>query len=247
MLPRSAVPIRRDVIRLMAEHRDELAREHRVKTLSLFGSMGRDEAGPASDVDVLVDFRPGASLFTVAGLQLYLEELLGRGVDVVSRGGIKRQLRERILGEEVPVLDTAADGSLVVVAHNGGPGGAADQRPRGGSMAERDWKMRIEDMLEAIEAIQRYTAGMELNSFVADLLTVDAVAWNFSIIGEAERQVPPEVEARYPSVPWARMRAMRNELLHDYPTMRLEIVWETARDHLLPLIPVLREIFDREA
>jgi uncharacterized protein len=227
---------------VLAAHREELAGEHRVRSLSLFGSIARDEAGPGSDVDVLVEFGPRASLFTIASLQLYLEELLGRDVDVVSRGGIKRQLRERILGEELPILETAPDGSLAVVASEGGPSRPA----RGGAVAERNWKMRIEDILESIEAIRQYTAGMEFDAFEADDLTAGAVAWNFAIIGEAERHVPPEGEARYPAVPWAKMRSMRNVLIHDYPATDLTTVWETARDHLPPLVPMQREILEWE-
>jgi uncharacterized protein len=243
----SAVPIRReDVIRALAEHSEELAREHLVRSLSLFGSIARDDAGPASDVDVLVEFNRGASLFTMGGLQQYLVELFGRDVDLVDRGAIKRQLRERILGEEVPVLGVAPDGSLAAVATSGRPTEANDAQDREDGMAERDWKMRIEDILEAIESIDQYTAGMDLGAFVADRRTSDAVIWNFAMIGEAERHVPPEIEARYPDVPWAKMRAMRNVLIHDYPTINLAIVWETAQDHLPPLVPLLREILDRE-
>jgi uncharacterized protein len=243
----SAAPIRRDeVIRALAERREELAREHRVRSLSLFGSVAWDEAGPNSDVDVLVDFHPGATLFTMGGLQQYLEELFGRGVDLVSRGAIKRQIRERVLGEEVPVLDTAPDGSLAVVVREDHQIRSDGQSGRGAAMAERNWKMWVEDILEAIEDIRQFTQGMDFDTFFADRRTTLAVNHSFAIIGEAERRIPPEVEARYPAIPWANMRRMRNVLIHNYPDVNLTVVWETARDDLPPLVPMLREILERE-
>jgi uncharacterized protein with HEPN domain/predicted nucleotidyltransferase len=228
------------------EHAEELAREHRVRSLSLFGSVAHDEAGPASDVDVLVELNPPVSLFTLGGLQQYLEGLLGREVGVVLRTGIKRQLQERILSEELPVLVSGPDGGLVAAAREAESVGIVERRRRGGAVAERNWKMRIEDILEAIEAIAQHTEGLDFEGFVADRRAMAAVRYEFVVIGEAERHIPPEVEARYPSVLWAKMRGMRNVLVHDYPRVDPAVVWETARDDLAPLGAVLREILERE-
>lgn len=72
-----------------------------VASLSLFGSVARDEAGPASDVDLLVEFSRPVGLFEFAGLQEFLSDTLGRPVDLVTANGLKRQLRERIVREAV--------------------------------------------------------------------------------------------------------------------------------------------------
>jgi predicted nucleotidyltransferase len=56
---------------------------------AVFGSVARGEARPGSDVDLLVDFEPGASLLDHVGLFQDLEELLGVGVDVVTRRALK--------------------------------------------------------------------------------------------------------------------------------------------------------------
>jgi uncharacterized protein with HEPN domain/predicted nucleotidyltransferase len=244
---RSSAPIRReDVLRLLAEHREELRRDHRVRSLSLFGSVARDRAGPESDVDVLVEFNYPVSLLTMGGLQQYLAGLFDREVDLVSRDAIKPRLRERIFGEEMPVLAPAPDGSLMVVATDGLPGLASDHPGRGDAMAERDWRVRIEDIPQAIDDIARFTEGMTIDTFVADRRTVLAVNFSFAVIGEAARQIPSEVEARYPAIPWARMRGMRNVLIHDYHNTDMTVVWETARDDLPPLVPLLREILEQE-
>ena len=91
------------VIKIIAEHREELAAEFGVKSLSLFGSVVRDEATPASDVDLLVEFddRP-IGLFHLSRTQHYLESILGvSNVDLVLRDSIKPALKERILREAI--------------------------------------------------------------------------------------------------------------------------------------------------
>jgi|GEM_PF-1254019 len=88
-------------------------------------------------------------------------------------------------------------------------------------MPPRQWRLRVEDMLEAIHKIERYTTGMTPETFFAKPQTIEAVAYNF-IIGEAARHIPPEIEARYPEVPWLQMRDLRNFLAHEYPKVKPE-------------------------
>jgi uncharacterized protein with HEPN domain len=88
----------------------------------------------------------------------------------------------------------------------------------------RDWKQRIADILEAVERIQRYTSGMDLDSFSADDRTVDAVVRNITVIGEAARSVPDEVRRAHPEIPWDEMRGIRNVIVHDYFGVSLSIL-----------------------
>jgi uncharacterized protein len=83
-----------DVLTLegLRRHRAEIlrvARARRVHRVAVFGSVARGEAHPGSDLDLLVDFEPGASLLDQVGLFQDLEELLGIGVDVVTRSALK--------------------------------------------------------------------------------------------------------------------------------------------------------------
>jgi predicted nucleotidyltransferase len=94
---------RNQVLKIIADHREMLARDFGVKSLALFGSVVRDEANAASDVDLLVEFddRP-IGLFHLSRTQHYLEEILGiASVDLVLRDGIKPALKERILREAI--------------------------------------------------------------------------------------------------------------------------------------------------
>lgn len=66
-----------------------VARNRRAHRIAVFGSVARGKARPESDLDLLVEFEPGASLLDHVGLCQDLEELLGVGVDVVTRSALK--------------------------------------------------------------------------------------------------------------------------------------------------------------
>ncbi|MFZ1415066.1 MAG: nucleotidyltransferase family protein [Defluviicoccus sp.] len=90
----------------LKEKRQEILRiaaEHGAHNVRVFGSVARGEADENSDIDLLVAFEAGRSLLDHAGLWLDLQELLGCKVDVVSDGGIKPRIRERVLKEAVPL------------------------------------------------------------------------------------------------------------------------------------------------
>jgi len=73
------------------------------KNVRIFGSVVRGEAGPDSDLDVLVDMEPGRSLFDMGGLLMDLQDLLGCPVDVVTEKGLRERIRDRVLKEAVPL------------------------------------------------------------------------------------------------------------------------------------------------
>jgi predicted nucleotidyltransferase len=88
----------------LASRRDEIQRlcaRHGARRPRIFGSVARNEADTASDVDFLVEMEPGRSLFDLGGLQHDLEQLLGRPVDVVTERGLKARYRARVLEEAV--------------------------------------------------------------------------------------------------------------------------------------------------
>jgi len=88
------------VLDLLDAHRERLD-EFAVKELFLFGSVARDQATPESDVDFLVKFKRPVGLFTLLGLQSFLEELLGCSVDVGTSESLRPHLRETVLKEAI--------------------------------------------------------------------------------------------------------------------------------------------------
>jgi uncharacterized protein len=79
-------------------------RRRGVVRASIFGSFARGEAGPESDLDLLVEFEPGRTLLDLAGLHVDLEEVLGRRVDVVTPKGLHPKMKDSILRELVEIL-----------------------------------------------------------------------------------------------------------------------------------------------
>jgi uncharacterized protein len=91
---------REEALRRLAEYRDELTAMG-ARSLSLFGSVARDEAGPDSDVDILIEFDRPLSLFYLGRIQIRLEEILGQRVDLVMPESLRPRLRARVLAEAV--------------------------------------------------------------------------------------------------------------------------------------------------
>lgn len=87
---------REQIISLVSQNRQEIQDKFGVKHLYLFGSYARDEAMPVSDVDFLVEFSKPTGLFGLASLQLFLEELLGRKVDIGTPQSLKPYIREEV-------------------------------------------------------------------------------------------------------------------------------------------------------
>jgi len=107
---------------------------------------------------------------------------------------------------------------------------------------ERIWTFRVYHILDAIEKILRYTSGMTIDQFRDDERTIDAVIRNFLVVGEACRHVPSAAREAHPEIPWRLMEGMRHILVHDYDTIRLDVIWETIATDLPPLLPLLRQI-----
>lgn len=204
--------MRRDEALAILAAHQEKLKEYGVKSLALFGSVARDEARPDSDVDLLVEFSQPIDLFEFVRLQQYLEAMLGRPVDLGTPDSLKPQLRDRVFKE-------------IVLA-----------------MPPRDWKLRVEDMLQAITEIQKFTDGMSFEDFQADTKTVRAVMCNISILGEAVSALSPEIQSRYPEIPWSQMRGIRNVVVHEYFQVNLDILWRTIQERLPPLMLQLRQL-----
>ncbi len=90
------------VVAILRTHRAELA-AFGVKSLALFGSFARDEARPDSDVDLVVEFDGPPTFRRSMDAKFYLEDVLGREVDLVPREGLKPRLRPVVEREEIRV------------------------------------------------------------------------------------------------------------------------------------------------
>jgi len=93
----------------------------------------------------------------------------------------------------------------------------------------------LEHILQALERIARYTAGMDEQAFLGSELVQDAVLRNIEILGEASKhiqRVDPAFAVHHADVPWQVMYTMRNRVSHGYDKVDLEIVWKSIQSDL---------------
>lgn len=103
----------------------------------------------------------------------------------------------------------------------------------------RDYRVFLEDILEAIDKIRRYTAGLSQDTFRRDDKTLDAVVRNLEVIGEAVKKLPAKIRSKHPQVDWKRIAGLRDILIHEYFGIDVEIIWDILESKL----PVLeREV-----
>ncbi len=99
----------RDHLIIPKEKIREFCERNKIRRLSLFGSVLRDDFTPESDVDILVEFEPDAKvgLIRMAGLEIELSEILGRKVDLNTQGFLSSDYRNQVLSEALVQYDAA--------------------------------------------------------------------------------------------------------------------------------------------
>ena len=111
----------------------------------------------------------------------------------------------------------------------------------------RDYRLYLKDILAAMESIEEFVKGMDLEGLQADDKTASAVLRKFEIIGEATKGMPEEIRAKHPQVPWREMAGMRDRLIHFYSGVDYELVWRTIKERLPEVKPWIKEILECRA
>lgn len=195
----------------------------------VFGSVARDEAHEASDIDVLIDFSGPAGLISQVRAIWLFERLLARRTDVVTPDGLKPPLRG-------PVLEDAVDVHAL-------PATPPPLQPAARPSPKR-WHWRVQDLLTLLSRLHDLTRTHDLASFRADQLAQDAACMNLLRLGEGTKFVPEEVQAAHPELPWNELRGVRNLLAHDYFGVDVALLWYTLTVELPPLSTKLRAVLD---
>lgn len=92
------------------------------------------------------------------------------------------------------------------------------------------------DILLAGRRIMQFTRGIDRVAFLGDLEKQSAVLHQFLVLGEAVRRLSPELQRQHAAIPWAKISAMRNMLIHAYDRVDLDIVWHTIEGELPELL-----------
>ncbi len=216
----------------------DLRKRYGVRSLGVFGSYVRGEQRRGSDVDVLIEFdddaKPG--LFWFINLQDELSNALGVKVDLVEKKGLKPYIGKRILEEVICISETDAP-SIAQIS------------PRKSAVLS-EWKREIRDYLNDIlyniDNIQRFTGGIDFQSFVSDRLTTNAVLQAHVIIGRSSEKIPPDIRSRHPEVPWRRIINTGNSLVHEYYAVDLSNIWRVIQQDLPRLQAAIAAIWLKE-
>lgn len=96
----------------------------------------------------------------------------------------------------------------------------------------RELRLFLQDILDAMDAITEFTQGMTFEAFLADRRTRNAVERNLEIIGEATRHVPETIRAQFPEIEWRKSAGMRDRIIHGYFGIDYWLVWETIQTHI---------------
>lgn len=107
---------------------------------------------------------------------------------------------------------------------------------------ERNYLVYILDMLEAIDLIEKYCLDMTEVRFSQDMLLQDAVIRRLQIIGEAAGKIPQELRDKSTIVPWKKIVAFRNLIIHDYASISFGEVWRVVKEELPKLKPQLEQV-----
>ena len=107
---------------------------------------------------------------------------------------------------------------------------------------KKDPQIYLAHIRDSIGAIRDYTSeGKE--AFLRDRKTQDAVIRNFEIIGEAVKALPSELTAKHESIPWKSIAGMRDQLIHHYFGVNLELVWGVIENRIDALEEAIKEEF----
>jgi uncharacterized protein with HEPN domain len=105
-------------------------------------------------------------------------------------------------------------------------------------VTKRQLEDYLQDILDAVAAIEQFTAGIEFEAFSQNLEKVFAVSRAIEIIGEVVKRIPDSVKSQYPDIPWRDIAGMRDKLIHDYFNTDVEIIWKAIQEDV-PLLQVM--------
>ena len=106
----------------------------------------------------------------------------------------------------------------------------------------RDYKLFIKDIIDAMTSIEEFVESMTLDELKEDEKTSSAVIRKFEVIGEAAKYISDEVKEKHKEVPWKSMAGMRDRLIHTYFGIDYDLVWSAIKTEIPKVKPKLKKI-----
>lgn len=199
------------------ERIEEFCRRWKVREFALFGSILRDDFGPESDVDVMVDFaaEDTPSLLDHVAMQEELADLLARRVDLVTRRAVEESRN--------PIWRRAV------------------LRRRAVSRRDRDLSHLL-DLLNAVRSALHWMDGVEYDSFAEDVLRQSAVAHQLEIIHDAAERLSGAFREANPAASWTCIDEIPDVVCRDRRRVDVPELWRVSMEVLPALIPGLERI-----
>lgn len=107
---------------------------------------------------------------------------------------------------------------------------------------KRKHKFFIQDILDAINDIEKFVGEMDFGGFCSEDKTRSAVVWKVVTIGEASKNIPAEIKAKYEELPWQEMARTRDKIAHFYFGIDYEIVWQIIKEELPSIKPIIKKM-----
>jgi uncharacterized protein with HEPN domain len=111
----------------------------------------------------------------------------------------------------------------------------------------RNWRLFLADMISAAEEILEETGSITREEFDARRTVRKSVMLSFIVLGEAAKQIPDEIRARYPNVDWKGMAGFRDVITHSYFRVDYKVMWDIARNEVPGIREELAHIASAEA
>ena len=111
-------------------------------------------------------------------------------------------------------------------------------------MKKRETEDYLDDIWDAIVAIEEFIAGISLEDFKQDRKTIFAVTRAIEIVGEAVKNIPEFLKSMYPEVPWKAIAGMRDKLIHQYFRVDVDVLWETTQQDVPQLKVLVKRVIE---
>ncbi|MGB6063393.1 MAG: DUF86 domain-containing protein [Desulfomonilaceae bacterium] len=97
---------------------------------------------------------------------------------------------------------------------------------------KREYRDYLNDIFEAVTALEKFVEGMTFEDFQKDQKTLFAVTRAFEVLGEAAKKIPQTLKTERPDIPWREMAGMRDKLIDEYFAVDVKVLWKTIKEDL---------------
>jgi uncharacterized protein with HEPN domain len=108
---------------------------------------------------------------------------------------------------------------------------------------KRKESLYIKDIVEAIEKIEEFVGNISFEEMTLDDKTASAVVRKLEIIGEAVKQLTPDIKNQFQEIPWSSIAKTRDKIIHFYHGIDYEVIWKIIKEELPLLKPIFIKIY----